>query len=567
MKIAVIAHFTTENFWDENFLEILRIFEGVVEKIFVVTTAAGMPEINYNLKKITLIRRPNIGYDFYSYRVGLYLASKEPNVEGIFILNSSFFLLNAFLFKKLIQKMCAPDKCSGVRGLTHSRQINWHLQSYLLYFDLRNLPLGWLGRHFESVQPVNSKFELVLKYEVGLGRTLLEENIPAESIFQPKITQAVKGALSYMWSITRSQGARVWFKPAFWRAWRDVNWTHFAAVELAKEYGLVKMEFLRSNPHRLNQSLVWESCDKMLRPGIVKSITNSRRFYIASEVGLSELKLDDDPLDIILQSVESVRHKIANARIAAVIHLFYLDLFEEILDELENISEPFDLYITTPFEAYIPKILDAVCRRGQSAVVVLCRNKGRDVGPFIALYRTGRLGRYDAVLKLHTKKSRYSDQGDYWRRELYKPLCGDSMTVLRTLQLIRKRGCGLIGPEKYFLRSAEFWGANRSRLGMILQSCGVHYAGDGPELAFFAGTMFWFSPKALSAIYTAKGGAVEFELENGMQDGTLAHAWERSFCLIARAAGYGVSSATLDGQDIFSLDSSRNKVPVLETNN
>jgi rhamnosyltransferase len=84
-----------------------------------------------------------------------------------------------------------------------------------------------------------------------------------------------------------------------------------------------------------------------------------------------------------------------------------------------------------------------------------------------------------------------------------------------------------------------------------------------PELAFFAGTMFWLAPKAMTALHAATGETVEFDLENGKQDGTLAHAWERAFCLIARDAGYMVSAATLDGKDIFNLDSSQNKVPVL----
>ena len=268
-----------------------------------------------------------------------------------------------------------------------------------------------------------------------------------------------------------------------------------------------------------------------------------------------------------MQSIDSVRNRVANSRIAVVVHLFYVDLFDEVLDDLKNIVEPFDLFITTPFEADIPKILEAANLRGQWVAVQLCRNKGRDVGPFVAFYRTGRLDHYDAVLKLHTKKSHYSNQGDYWRRALYKALCGDSMTVLRTLRLIREKGCGVVGPAKYFLTSQEFWGANRECLSKILQNCNVKYEGEYPELAFFAGTMFWFAPKAIAAMHDAKGEVLEFDAENGKQDGTLAHGWERAFCLLARDAGYRVSSATLDGKDIFKFDSSRNKVPVLAVNN
>lgn len=567
MKVAIVAHFATESVWEENFLELLSTLECVVDKILLVTTASEMPDVHSSLKKVYLIRRPNVGYDFYSYRVGLHLALDERDLQGVFLINSSFFVVKLDLFKELLEAMSASHHSTGVRGLTESNQFGWHLQSYLLYFDVRNFPSDWLKHQFQLVEPVNSKFELVLRYEIGLGRALQESGISAESMFRPTIPKLIRGASAYMWSIAKNQGFRVCFSPAFWRAWRDVNWTHFAAAELARNYGLVKAEFLRTNPHRLSQVAIWGSCDQRLRGAIERSINHTRQLYAAGGNGLSELHRHGDPLDIILQSIESVRHKVRNARSAVVVHLFYIDLLEEILDELANIVEAFDLYITTPFEADIPQIIEATDRRGQWVAVKLCRNKGRDVGPFVALYRTGCFDDYDAVLKLHTKKSRYSDQGDFWRQQIYKPLCGDSMITQKALHLIREGGCGVLGPANYFLSHQDFWGSNRERVASILNSCNVKYDSAGPELAFFAGTMFWFAPKAMAALNAASDGSVEFDLENGKQDGTLAHAWERAFCLIARSAGYRVSSVALNGKDIFTIDSSANKVPVLNSKN
>lgn len=80
------------------------------------------------------------------------------------------------------------------------------------------------------------------------------------------------------------------------------------------------------------------------------------------------------------------------------------------------------------------------------------------------------LDRYAAVLKVHSEKIAYSNHGDYWRRELYKPLLGDSMTILKNLELIRER-CGIVGPSGYFLTNDKFWGSNRGQLKKILQEC------------------------------------------------------------------------------------------------
>ncbi len=563
MKVAIVAHFDPASRWDDNFIELLRVLSGVVESIVVVTTAQGIPDLPADLTNATLVRRPNVGYDFYSYRVGIRLALAQPEVSGFFLLNSSVLLLDSSRFHSLLEDMCASSRGTCVRGLTASLQFGWHIQSYLLYFDLRHLAFGRVQQHFEQIEPAISKFEIVLRYEIGLGRALLVDKIAVETMFLPTPVQRVVGSLSYMLSLKRHQGWRVLLKSAFWRAWQDVNWTHFGATVLARRFGLVKSEFIRSNPHHLAQGAVWEACETRLRKGIFRAIDRARYFYTASSSGLTELKVQSEPLDIILRSVTGLSHRLVNAHVAVVVHLFYLELLDEILDDLDNIVEPFDLYVTTPFEADIPQILAASDRRSRGVKVMLCRNKGRDVGPFLALYRTGCLDRYQAVLKLHSKKSRYSSKGDFWRRELYAPLCGNSMTVLQSLRLIREHGCGVVGPARYFLTDEKFWGANRKRLGSILAACGVHSKSEQPELAFFAGTMFWFAPNAFSAIHRAHGETVAFEPENGEQDGTLAHAWERAFCLLAREAGFGVSSVMLAGRNIFSVDSSRNQVPVL----
>jgi lipopolysaccharide biosynthesis protein len=564
MKTAIVAHFDPASSWEDNFIELLQVLGEIVESIVVVTTAIGIPDLPSDRTNAILVRRPNFGYDFYSYRVGIRLALTQPQASGIFILNSSFLLLDSHRFRSLLEEMSAPSRSTCVRGLTASLQFGWHIQSYLIYFDLRHLDISWVQNHFEKIEPLNTKFEVVLQYEIGLGRALKVDCIDVETMFQPNLLETVAGSLSYMWSLKRSQGWDVLLTAGFWRAWQNINWTHFGAIDLARRFGVVKSEFIRSNPHNLNQNAVWAACEPRLRQQISDSIERSRQFYLPSRSGMTELIIQNEPLDIILKTVTSLSHRLVNAKIAVVLHLFYVDLFDEILDQLINIVEPFDLYITTPFEADVPQILAASERRCIGVKILLCRNKGRDVGPFLALYRTGYLDNYHAVLKLHSKKSSYSLIGDDWRRELFAPLCGNSMTVLQSLRLIRENGCGVIGPSRYFLTNQKFWGANRRRLATILATCSVSSKFEQLELAFFAGTMFWFAPHALSAIYRAHGETVAFEAETGLQDGTLAHAWERAFCLLARDAGFGVSSVALAGRNIFSVDTSQNQVPVLE---
>jgi rhamnosyltransferase len=247
-----------------------------------------------------------------------------------------------------------------------------------------------------------------------------------------------------------------------------------------------------------------------------------------------------------------------------VVHLYYYDLLEEILQSLRNIVEPFDLFITTPHEADVAKIVNTCSSLAASVTVRLSENKGRDIGPFMVLLLEGKLDGYLAILKLHSKKSTYSDLGGEWRKKLYDSLMGTSFLVRKVISYFETGAVGIIGPHDFYLSDEQFWGANRETVKCILIGADALNGREDPKLGFFAGSMFWFNPRALKALQSLPEGIIQFEAENGMQDGTIAHALERVFCPIARAAGYLTTSVPLKGGvEIDSTETERNRVPVL----
>ena len=164
---------------------------------------------------------------------------------------------------------------------------------------------------------------------------------------------------------------------------------HFGADALAQRYGFVKAEVLRSNPHELALDGILSACDKQLLPGIQQAVKRTQEHYVGAGNGLTELAPSKDPGHFSYRVVESRSARRRGAKVAVVVHLYYLDLLEEILGYLENILEPIDLFITTPFEGDVWEILNILDRRGQSVTILLGENRGRDVGPFIALCRSG----------------------------------------------------------------------------------------------------------------------------------------------------------------------------------
>lgn len=249
-------------------------------------------------------------------------------------------------------------------------------------------------------------------------------------------------------------------------------------------------------------------------------------------------------------------------RVAVVLHLFYVDLLEEIIAYLRFITEPFDLYVTTPHELDIPVILEQ-CQGVASAMRLhVTENRGRDIGPFVKVYREGLLDSYQAVLKLHSKKSKYSERGEVWRHFLLQELIGSSRRFLKVMKVFSEDKVGIIGPHKYYLTDSGFWGSNKAAVLALMQA--AFGDDDGArELGFFGGSMFWFRPEAFAPIKLIGDSVLSFPVEDGSQDGTTAHALERFFCPMVRRSGFKSSSLELAGTEIHGISNASNSVPVL----
>jgi len=237
--------------------------------------------------------------------------------------------------------------------------------------------------------------------------------------------------------------------------------------------------------------------------------------------------------------------------VAAVVHIFYSDLIDEIRNTLKHIVEPFDMIVTTPHAHDVPEIISTFSPLAAGMAVLISENRGRDVGPFIGVHRTHMLDAYDAVLKLHSKKSLYeTGRGTQWRQELFQRLCGNSKITRRSISLLRDGVAGMVGADGYHITNPRRWGGNRANVHRLLQSLCTEKSlqEETLGLSFFAGSMFWFAPKALASLHDIPETLLQFEPENDQLDGTLAHALERAFGILPSLRGHHLVSLASGGQ-------------------
>lgn len=557
-NVAIVAHFDANDSLEKNFRDVLSCLEYACDQVILVTTSDIDLGFTSDFPKLVVIKRPNIGYDFYSYRVGLQSAFRDSDIENVLLVNSSFVLVEPQRFTDALVRMIGLSAGNDVVGATSSLQFGWHLQSYLLLIGRKVLNAGWFREFVTGIEPLNTKFEIILQYEIGLSAIFQAHGVRSAVLFEPTGQQVRRAEQQWLLRQSRT-GQRLESEPSDTRD--QFNPAHFLADEIARQLGYVKMEVLRDNPYDVDLDFLRQVASAERIGEIEEVVARARQHYSTGADNLTTLSTGRNFLPRA-RRVCWGQPGIKGVDVAVVLHLYYVDLLEEIVGYLKNIVPPFDLFVTTPFEGAVPGIINKFSFVARSVSVSVTENRGRDIGPFIALYRSGALDGYSAVLKIHSKKSLYSDNGNAWRTGLYRSVIGDSLAVQRSLKLLASGEVGIVGPHAYYLTNENFWGANKPAMRRLLGAAGMLGENEEPDLGFFAGSMFWFSPLALQPLQAIAEEELDFEPENGVLDGTLAHALERLFCPIARKVGYRTSSVVLGGGEIHSSHTIRNRIPV-----
>lgn len=228
-------------------------------------------------------------------------------------------------------------------------------------------------------------------------------------------------------------------------------------------------------------------------------------------------------------------------KIAIQAHIFYLDLLDEMAAHCANMPYKFDALISIVDESAADKVRKAFEKipNAEKVIVRVVPNRGRDVAPFLAGFGD-LLPNYDFVAHIHSKKSLYTgSEQQNWRNYLFDALLG-SDTLIRKIffAFVDDDSVGVIYPRPAdnVPYAAFTWMSNRAVGHSLLRSAGI--APNRTEYFDFpAGTMFWARTRALRKFFALGLTFEDFPPEQGQNDGTIAHAFERSILLAAQSEG------------------------------
>lgn len=230
----------------------------------------------------------------------------------------------------------------------------------------------------------------------------------------------------------------------------------------------------------------------------------------------------------------------SDARVLVVAHVYYPEVWFDIEDRLVRIPEPHDLVVSL-VDGRADSLEPEIRARLPHAMIHRVENRGRDLGSLVELANAGLFDGYDAILKLHTKRSPHRIDGDAWRVALFDGLLPSPDGIRRILELLRRdQSVGLVVPSQS-LHGPETWGSNQALVEAL--AARIPFAFDPDILRYPAGSMYWARPWVLQRLADLRLGSEHFEPEAGQVDGSTAHALERFVGIAAQASGLDVVDA------------------------
>jgi len=254
----IIAHYHEEGKLPKHLLKHVKYIKKFSDQIIFVSTKLSPIYIKQLKPHATVIVRPNRGYDFYSYKIGLNVIQNIEDIDHLIFFNSSFLTIDPFKLYKQYLSRIAED---GLYGISSCSAPQYHIQSY--FFSIAGKELIQSKVFFdwwERLKAINNRSAVIQKYEVGMTQWFLRNKIFVKSVYKPNIIWSFIMVYRFIrFTILMPQPFLEKLKRYFqhkkisaFSLTKTLNLTHFLYDDLCKAFSIVKIDLLTKNPTKQN---------------------------------------------------------------------------------------------------------------------------------------------------------------------------------------------------------------------------------------------------------------------------------------------------------------------------
>ena len=232
-------------------------------------------------------------------------------------------------------------------------------------------------------------------------------------------------------------------------------------------------------------------------------------------------------------------------KILVHLHLYYLDMLEQMLDLLKSLDKvDYDLYVTTSSDFREQEKVKTFHPQSQ---ILPVPNRGYDLAPFVYVLQQVNLDDYDYIIKLHTKRDlpkpatlpNCSLEGSDWRN-LLTGFLHTTQTLQQALtQFDKFPQIGSLSHSLLIISAGKEDKEANLRAEKIMSQMGL----KTKQKTFVAGTMFICRARLMLSLKKLNLQFQDFDAPlSNHQGGTLAHALERVLGWMIWSQGYKIAS-------------------------
>jgi rhamnosyltransferase len=215
-RAIVFAHYDPSGAFDPLVVAALRSYRPHADRLVLVSASVPRPPAAVAGLVDAFVARPNVGYDFGSWRDGL--ATLRPgDFDEILCVNDSVYGPLFDLGPALEHPRTAAADLWGMvlseQGTRFRPGRCPHVQSWFFGMRRRLLEAPLFDRFWSSVVPLPSKEEVVDRYELGLSAACRRAGLNVAAIYDAR--EAAPVSLAELWPHVRLADPR--------RAWRLVR--------------------------------------------------------------------------------------------------------------------------------------------------------------------------------------------------------------------------------------------------------------------------------------------------------------------------------------------------------
>lgn len=511
----------------------LQEMRADADHIVVVVNGALSEDGRARLERVSddILVRPNEGFDIWGHKAGLdHLGDRIDEFDEVVLTNDTWFgpvrpyaPVLARMAEREVDFWGMTDNIRMKNPATNQGTVPDHLQSFWIAVRRRMFQSQEWRAYWRDLPAMGDYFAAVLNHEVTFTERFRAAGFVAEAAFPAENYPSDHPALFNADLLIADGCPLVKRRPFFhWPPYLDRHavigrWI----AEAMASYGY-PVEHMYAN--------------------------------LARNVAPKDLNVDLG-LNDVLADVDQGFDPSAPPRVVAILHIFYVDMTDEMLDRVDTLPVAYDLVVTTQDEqraSEIRAIIDARPREGRRVDVrVVDSNDGRDQSAFLVGCKDVLLGgEYDLVVKLHSKKTPQDgfNVGRAFKDQQFANLLSSPGYTANVLALFqREPGLGIVYPPMVHIgypTMGRAWWSNKAPFEELAARMGIMVPLDDVSPLAPYGSMFIARPEALRLLIEQPWEYADFGGAEAYQDGGLAHVLERVPSYAAAELGFHTRTIT-----------------------